>query len=172
MIRTVIKYTDNKILLNDAEVFETSKSLFPGVYDIELDRYGDFANFIALREPNVFDLMPSNELHNIEEYIDKFLSDKYYEICKKANILLKSGILLYGKQGIGKSNYINWLIKKTIKEKKACIFNFNTFYKLNVTIKKIKEFNKFLWCWIDGLVAIASPLKIAFLNASDEILMV
>lgn len=98
MIRTVIKYTDNKILLNDAEVFETSKELFPGMYDLELDKYNDFANFIALKEPSVFDLMPSNELINVEEYVNKFLSDEYYNICKKSNVLIKSGILLYGKQ--------------------------------------------------------------------------
>ena len=139
MIRTVIKYTDNKILLNDAEVFETSKKLFSGMYDVELDRYGEFANFVALKTPSVFDLMPSNELINVEEYANKFLSNEYYDICKKANILLKSGILLYGKQGIGKSNYINYLIKKTIKEKEACVFNFNNYNKLAVTITKIKE---------------------------------
>lgn len=139
MIRTVIKYTDNKILLNDAEVFETSKELFSGMYDLELDKYQDFANFIALKEPNVFDLMPSNELINVEEYINKFLSDEYYNICKKSNILIKSGILLYGKQGIGKSNYINWLIKKVIKEKKACVFNINSYLKLHRVIPKIKE---------------------------------
>jgi len=139
MIRTVIKYTDNKILCNDAEVFEISKELFPGMYEIELNNYGHFDHFKALKTPNVFDLMPSDELDNLQEYINKFLSTEYQALCSTAGVLKKSGLLLYGEAGIGKSNYINFIINKCIKEHKACVFNIDNISKLHVLIPKIKE---------------------------------
>ena len=139
MIRTVIKYTDNKILLNDAEVFETSKKLFPGMYDMEFDQYQQFKNFIYMNNPKVFPLMPSDELENVQSYMDKFFSKEYTDLCKKAGILVKSGLLLYGEAGIGKSNYINYLINETIKEKNSCVFNVDTSLKLHQIVPLLKQ---------------------------------
>ena len=48
MIRTIIKYKDNKILLDENDVFEISNKLFPGFYDIEFNEYNRFKNFIQL----------------------------------------------------------------------------------------------------------------------------
>lgn len=139
MIRTVIKYTDNKILCNDAEVFEISKQLFPGVYEIELNNYGQFDHFRALKTPKIFDLMPSCELNNLQEYVDKFLSPEYASLCKTAGIQKRTGILLYGEAGIGKSNYTNYIIDKCIKEHEACVFNIDHINKFHALIPKIKE---------------------------------
>ena len=139
MIRTVIKYTDNKILCNDVEVFEISKQLFPGMYEIELNNYGHFDHFKALKTPKVFDLMPSDELSNLQEYVHKFLSKEYQNLCTTAGVLKKTGMLLYGEAGIGKSNYTNYIIDKCIKEHEACVFNIDNINKLHVLIPKIKE---------------------------------
>ena len=68
-----------------------------------------------------------------------FLSDNYASLCKKAGILIKSGLLLYGDAGIGKSNYINYLIKKTILEKNASVFNIDSVSKLINVVWKLKE---------------------------------
>ena len=159
MIRTVIKYTDNKILLNDAAVFETSKYLQKGVYDMEFDEYGRFKNFLSIKIPTSFPLMPSKELVNIEDYINKFLSKKYIDLCKKSNILIKSGILLYGEPGIGKSNYINTIIKRTIEESEACVFNINRGNKLSTIVQKVKELRE-----------IQTNLFVIVLEEIDEIL--
>lgn len=159
MIRTVIKYTDNKILLNDAEVFETSKNLFPGMYDIEYDEFGRFKNFLSLKKPKSFPLMPSTELDNIQDYITKFLSVEHKELCKKANILVKGGILLYGEPGIGKSNYTNYLICKAIEERGACVFNIDSYTKLVTVVGKVKELRE-----------IQNNLFVVVLEEIDELL--
>jgi SpoVK/Ycf46/Vps4 family AAA+-type ATPase len=159
MIRTVIKYTDNKILLNDAEVFETSKELFPGIYEIETDTYGAFKNFVSLEIPKAFPLMPSDELQNLEDYINNFLSDDYENLCKEARILKKSGILLYGKQGIGKSNYINYIINKCLEEKQACIFSCTGLRDVQQVNDKLKELRN-----------IQNTLFVVLLEEMDEIL--
>ena len=39
------------------------------------------------------------------------------------------------------------------------------------SVLPIKEFSRALWCDIDEFVAIASPLNIAFLSASEDILI-
>ena len=139
MIRTIIKHTDDKIFLNADEVFEISKELQPGIYDIEFDNYNNFKNFKSLSIPVVYSLMPSKELQNIEAYMKKFLSKENYELCKKVKILRKTGILLHGNQGIGKSNYINNMIKNCIENHNACVFNIDNYMKFTAMIKLSKE---------------------------------
>jgi len=139
MIRTIIKYKDNKILLDENDVFEISNKLFPGFYDIEFNEYNRFKNFIQLNIPKVYPLMPSTELNNIQDYIKIFLSEDYENLCKITNILRKSGILLYGKPGIGKSNYFNYIIDEAIKQNNACVFNINSELKLRTIGDKLRE---------------------------------
>lgn len=158
MIRTLIKYTDDKIFLNDSEVFEISKTLNPGIYDMEFDNYGLFTNFKQLKSPRVFPLMPSSELKNIQNYVNTFFSEEYKSLCKTANILVKTGILLYGKQGIGKSNYINNMIFRSIDEQKACVFNIDSNRKLSSIVSKVKE-----------LRAIQNNLFVIVLEEVDEL---
>lgn len=138
MIRTVVKYTDNKVFLEDTEIVSTSQKLLPGIYDIEFDEYGRFKNFLEIRTPTVYPLIPSTELENIENYMGKFLSEDYIALCTKSKILIKSGVLLHGDAGIGKSNYINYLINKTITTKEACVFNIDTLHKLSTVIRQVK----------------------------------
>lgn len=139
MVRTVIKYTDNKVYLDDAEVHETYKRLFPGVFTVELNRYGEFENFKSHEQPKVFPLLPSKELENLKEYVEKFLSPEYMEMCKRSGIPRRSGILLHGSPGIGKSNYVNHIIDLAIKQNTACVFNFDSISKLRVAIPFIKD---------------------------------
>lgn len=159
MVRTIIKYKDNKILLDENDVFEVSNKLFPGFYDIEFNEYNRFKNFIQLNIPRVYPLMPSTELKNIQDYINIFLSEDYENLCKITNILRKSGILLYGKPGIGKSNYFNYIIDKSIKTNNACVFNINSELKLKTIGDKLRE-----------LRLIQSELFIVVLEEMDELL--
>lgn len=131
MIRTIIKYKDNKILLDDAEVFEIHNKMPPGIYDIEFDQYNQFKNFLEMKLPKVFPLMPSDELSNIQDYTTTFLSDEYKEFCKNTKIHRKTGILLYGLPGIGKSNYFSHIMKNALENNNAVIFNINSFLKLS-----------------------------------------
>jgi len=126
MIRTIINYTDNKVMLNDAEVFDTFKTLQPNFYTLEYDIHRQFKNFKKNEMPKVFSLMPCDEFNNLDDYINTFLSKDYEDLCLKTNMLYKSGVLLYGKPGYGKSNFVNYIISKTIKNKNACVFSLNT----------------------------------------------
>lgn len=139
MVRTIVKYTDNKVHLDDAEVHETYKHLFPGVFTAEVNRYGEFENFKFHEQPKVFPLLPSQELENLQEYLDKFLSEDYIEMSKKAGIPRRSGLLLYGTPGIGKSNYINYALNLAIEKNSACVFNFDTLHKLRISIPFLKD---------------------------------
>lgn len=139
MIRTIIKYKDNKILLDDSEVFQTYEKMQPGIYDIEFDEYNRFKNFLEINIPKVYPLMPSDELSNIQDYINIFLSKKYEDFCKQTNIHRKTGILLHGLPGIGKSNYFNDVINKAIKHNNAIVFNINNPLKLSRIGEQLKK---------------------------------
>lgn len=139
MIRTLIRYTDNKVFTNDSEIFEANPRLNPGIYDIELDQYGKFSNFCFRDVPKVFDFMPSDELDNLLYYTHKFLSEEHSIFSKEAGILNKTSILLHGKQGIGKSNFVNYVIEKAIKENKACAFVINGYSTLKAFIQISKQ---------------------------------
>ena len=161
MIRTIIKYKDNKILLDDAEVFEIHNKMPPGIYDIEFDQYNQFKNFLEMKLPKVFPLMPSDELSNIQDYTTMFLSDEYKEFCKSTKIHRKTGILLYGLPGIGKSNYFSHIMKNSIENNNAVVFNINSFLKLS----KIGE-------QLQKLRNIQDELFIVLLEEIDELFQI
>lgn len=142
MISSVIQYDDNSVYWNDSKIKEQSQIFKGGLYNLELDRNGMLTNFTKLKLPYVHNLLPSDEIDNIKEYMDTFASEEYKTCCNQANIIYKGGLLLYGKEGLGKSTFINYIINKFIKEKDAIIFNIkNTreFFVLKEITKKIRD---------------------------------
>ena len=139
MIRTVVKFTDNKVFLEDTDIEQSNSTLMPGVYDFEYDNYNRFSNLLSIDIPQVYPLMPSSEIENIENFIATIFSKEYEDLCKNTKILNKNGILLHGEAGIGKSNYCNYIITKAISEKRACVFNIDSYRNLIEVIEKVKE---------------------------------
>ena len=140
MIRSLIRNSDNRVMTSHDEALEISKKCLPGIYDVGLNRHGEFECLIKKDLPKVFSLMPSKEFDNLEQYLEIFLSDKYLDLCKQTGIVRKAGVLLHGKPGMGKSNFVNHISTNTVIENKACVFNIDSSQKLSQFIPILKEF--------------------------------
>lgn len=138
-IRSVLKYDDNKLSFQMGSVVSVTEKVPAGFYDINFDQYGDFDSLTELDIPKTHPLLPCDNIQVIEEYLGIFYSDEYAAFMKENNIINKFGLILYGKPGIGKSNYINTYIKSMIENKQAIVFNINTAGKLAEMTRVIKQ---------------------------------
>lgn len=159
MIRSLIRNSDNRVITSPDEALEISKKCLPGIYDIQLNRHGEFECLIKKDFPKIFTLMPSKEFDNLQSYLEIFLSENYLKLCKTAGIIRKTGILLHGKPGMGKSNFVNSISVNSVVTNNACVFNIDNYQKLKQFIPVIKEFR-----------LIQDELFIIILEEIDEIL--
>lgn len=139
MVRSVTKYTDDKVFLREQEVKEVSSILLPGIYDFEYDMNRRFNNFVSTDCPKLYPIFPSKEFQCLEDFINIIFSDKYKELCKSSGISNRNGIFLYGEPGIGKSNYINNVLDKALKNHGCCVFNIDSHLDLYTGIEIAKE---------------------------------
>lgn len=139
MIRSLIRNSDNKVMVSHDEALEISKKCLSGMYDIQLTPRDEFECFIKRDLPKVFPLMPCKEFQNLQQYLDIFLSEKYSELCVETKIIRKTGILLYGKPGMGKSNFINYASNLAVTQTNACVFNVDNIIKMRTLIPILKE---------------------------------
>lgn len=96
-----------------------------GYYSITMDNDGNFyANSRSFIYDDYIDL-PIPEYKEIISDIDKFWNIKHK--FDEYGFVFKRGILIYGKQGLGKSFLINGVIKDVIEQRKGVVFSlYNT----------------------------------------------
>lgn len=108
-------------------VFDTimsSKVLIPGEYELYWEEYPK--SQVGLRQlPTSEVLLPLHEFPHrptIEEMLDKFFNPKIHKVVNDFGMLHKLGILLYGKEGTGKTTIFKHYSRFYIKEKDALVF--------------------------------------------------
>jgi len=106
----------------------TYKVLPSGYYSLSMDQKGNiFASTRTFAYDDYIDL-PIPEFKEILEDIDKFWSikDKFDEY----GFVFKRGILIHGKQGLGKSFLINGVIKDVIEKRQGIVFSLYSYRDL------------------------------------------
>lgn len=139
MIRTIVHHSDRNVRLIENDIVSTFNEIQPGFYDICLDRNGKLEG-LAIRDlPKVYPLLPSDSVDNVNKFIDIFISENYKDILDSNNMLRRDGILLEGDPGIGKTNYINYYIKRLIENTNAIVFNCSTYSTLLALSAKLQD---------------------------------
>lgn len=139
MIRTIVHHSDRNVRLIENDIVSTFNEIQPGFYDICLDRNGELEG-LAIRDlPKVYPLLPSDSVDNVNKFIDIFISENYKDILDSNNMLRRDGILLEGDPGIGKTNYINYYIKRLIENTNAIVFNCSTYSTLLALSAKLQD---------------------------------
>lgn len=108
----------------------THNKLPSGYYSLSADQKG---NIYASARNFIYDDyidLPIPEFKEIIQDIDKFwnIKDKFNEY----GFVFKRGILIHGKQGLGKSFLINGIIKSLIEKKEGIVFSLYNYRDLNL----------------------------------------
>lgn len=108
----------------------THKLLPAGYYSLSIDQKGNiYANARNFIYDDYIDL-PIPEFKEILTDIDKFwnIKDKFSDY----GFVFKRGILIHGKQGLGKSFLINGIIKDLIDKREGVVFSLYNYKDLNI----------------------------------------
>jgi len=108
----------------------THDKLPSGYYSLQMDQKG---NIYASARNFIYDDyidLPIKEYKEILKDIDKFWSIK--DKFKEYGFVFKRGILIHGKQGLGKSFLINGVIKDVIEKREGIVFSLYNYRDLGV----------------------------------------
>lgn len=131
------------------EKFTTSKELQKGFYCVEvLHGFMMSTKEIHISEEPVLPQSSLNVANRIfdADLINKFFSDKNKTIHQELNLKQKMGILLYGKQGTGKTTTCLAFSRKMVETMNARVFtvcNFEEFMFVVSFLKEAKKINDF-----------------------------
>lgn len=119
-IRSFTYYENGDITYSPHNTICSSEKLLPGFYNVMYDDYND-KYFITRAEVNSIKPFNFDKKEIIDKYVDTLLSENHQNTLKELNILNKGGILLYGKEGTGKSTICKYYADKYIKENNAIV---------------------------------------------------
>lgn len=120
-------YLENgEILFSVYDTIKSSKVIEPGVYNVRYLNYPQ--NRIKLEIDNTKESIKEIDFSNkkeIDNLFESFYNIFIHKKVKSLGFYHKTGILLYGKEGTGKSSILRWYYSKTIIENQAIVFKIN-----------------------------------------------
>ena len=122
-IKSVVSFLGNSYKLEDKTVVDVYEKLPAGLYSVTQDMEGNLSSLDKKPVPRHFPLLPCDHIDSVIKHIKLFTSDRYTQHLKDINFIKKTGILLYGKPGIGKSNYINYCIDNLVNNHQAIVID-------------------------------------------------
>lgn len=115
MIRAAFYFKNNYVSIHTEDIEDVRTDIKPGFYDCSTDNNGNL--HVSMKDlPETHMPFASSAYEDIVKYSTRFLNEDVYNKIKKAGYLHKMGILLYGKQGSGKTTILNYVAKKVIEK--------------------------------------------------------
>lgn len=138
MIQSVTEYEDGKIATHTSKAIKTTNKFESGFYEASFNDNGSLSiNKINLQEIN--EPYESKENLLITSTIDNFFREGIKDSVEKLGFIHKLGVLLYGKQGTGKTAIMNSTSKKMIDSKNAIVIFCNQYHTLEGGIALSKQ---------------------------------
>lgn len=141
MISAVIEYEDNTVSVYSSPSVYTGKKFRKGFYEASTDSNGNV--HIKKEYPNeVFSPYLTKDISLILDTVKAFFKSKIQKSVNLLGYTHKLGILLYGRQGCGKTSLINYIAHSLKENNQAIVFFCNTGNHLSSAIdvaKMIRE---------------------------------
>lgn len=143
-ISAVIRFSDNTIITHSEKCENVSKTFESGFYEAYTDDKGILhTSKEECKETHDVFYTPENDL--ILNTINAFTKDGMREKINKLGFIHKLGVLLYGKQGTGKTSLMHSISLKLQKERDSIVFfcnsanNLKSAINLAISIRKIQD---------------------------------
>ncbi len=150
MISAVIRYDDNKVSIHSSKTKMVGTKFEKGFYKAYTDNDGHVRiSYEIINEMNHLYDTEDNIL--IKNAVDGFFDDSIYDNVRKLKFTHKLGILLYGKQGTGKTSCLNYIANIVVEKYNGIVFICNDENHFNTAIslaKSIREIQKEPICFI------------------------
>lgn len=133
MISAVIKYEDRRVSIHDSATKEVGKTFSKGFYEATTDSQGN----LRISEADLQELhtpYESEEINMIVSVVNGFFREGTMEKINQLGFIHKLGILLFGKQGTGKTSFIHYMANKLIDSNNAIVFFCNSSNTLSSAI--------------------------------------
>lgn len=141
MISAVITMENDSVLINESKVVRVDDTFQPNFYETWVDSYGK--RYINIkRVDEVHEPFVTKQNLSALESIKAFFQDGMLEKVNQLGFTHKLGVLLFGKQGTGKTSLINYVVSMMVKEKGAVVFFCNNGSTLDGAISLAKEIRK------------------------------
>jgi len=190
MISAVIRFKDDKVSIHSAQTDYVGKKFEKGFYKVFIDDKGNFhiskEKINELHEP-----YQNREINNCLDIVDKFFEEGIKEKINSLGFTHKLGILLHGKQGCGKTTFLNYVANSLIDKLEAVVFfcndedTLNAALSLSSSVREIQdnpivfiadEFERYadraeseMKNFLDGIESVNNSLFLAATNYLDRV---
>lgn len=141
MISAVIEFEDGRIHYHTSKAKNVNTEFQPGWYEAYMDSQGNLS--IKTEKLNeIHEPYYSKENELITNTVDAFFKKGIKESVEKMGFTHKLGILMYGKQGTGKSSIMNSVSKRMIDNNDSIVIYCNSYSTFEGGIclaKKVRE---------------------------------
>ena len=141
MISAVIEFEDGKVGTHTSKTKSVSEKFKPGFFEAYYDQSGklEISTRDLIEIHNPYD---SEENNLILKTVESFFCDGIKEKVEKMGFIHKLGILMYGKQGTGKTSIMNSISKYMIHNRDSVVIFCNNYNTLAGGIGLAKEVRK------------------------------
>lgn len=140
-ISAVILYNDNRVSVYSEEAKYVGKTFQKGIYKCSTDRNGN-VTIQKIELPEVHYPYNTKDNKMILKTVNAFFKTGVRERVNQFGYIHKLGILLYGKQGCGKTSMLNYIVEKLMYEKKAIVFYCDNENELTTCMSISKQVRK------------------------------
>lgn len=124
------QYLENgDITFSILDSIKTTKELDKGVYNLQFLPYPENRLLLTIQEnKEIFKIYNFSDKERLDNLFKSFFDTKINKTISDLGFYHKLGILLYGKEGTGKSSIVKYYYTEFIKNNNALVFYINGYY--------------------------------------------
>jgi SpoVK/Ycf46/Vps4 family AAA+-type ATPase len=140
MIKAVFYFDDGSVTVHSENTKEVGTKINPGYYLVTPTDRGINIECIEFNE--IHEPFPNQRSSEVIDAVTKFMKSDNKVACNEMGFLYKLNILMYGKQGVGKTALLHYISHVLVQAHKAIVFRIDNRNVLDVSWGLAEEIRK------------------------------
>jgi hypothetical protein len=122
-------YLENgEVIFSVIDTIKTEKRLDAGVYNLSYSGYPKYVNILTkIYDEKIHKIHNFTDKDKIDLFFNQFFCEKTYETINNLGFIHKIGLLIYGKEGTGKTSIAKYYYNIAIEKHNAVVFYVNQY---------------------------------------------